>query len=103
MRILIAGFLLTVLSVAVGCSTDTAATPAAGETTRMSFTVENMMCEEACAASVRDILAGQPGVIEATVDFEAKTATCLIDDSTFDPAAAIAELDDKGFAASVQE
>jgi copper chaperone CopZ len=62
-----------------------------------------MMCEEACAARVRDILAGQTGVKEVTVDFDAKTATCLIDGSTFDPADAIAELDDKDFAASVQE
>ncbi|MBN1854256.1 MAG: heavy-metal-associated domain-containing protein [Pirellulales bacterium] len=65
-----------------------------------TFTVEGMACAHACAPKVQKILASQPGVSEACVDFDTKTATCVIDKETFDPATAISALADGGFTAT---
>jgi Cu+-exporting ATPase len=63
----------------------------------IEFSVPDMMCEEGCAAAVREILAGQPGANDVRVDFEARTATVAIEEGKFDSQLAIAELVDKGF------
>jgi copper chaperone CopZ len=63
----------------------------------VEFAVPDMMCEEGCAFTVKDILSKQPGASDVRVDFEAKTATVTIDDGTFDAELALAELVDKGF------
>ena len=39
-----------------------------------------MMCEEGCAATVKDILENQPGVQDVRVNFDAKTATVAVDE-----------------------
>jgi copper chaperone CopZ len=63
----------------------------------VEFSVPDMMCEEGCAAAVREILAEQPGVKDVLVDFDAKLATVAIDEGRFDSQSALAELVDKGF------
>lgn len=63
----------------------------------VAFSVPDMMCEEGCAAAVKEILAEQPGTKDVFVDFEAKTATVAIDGEEFDSKLAVAELVDKGF------
>lgn len=76
--------------------TTSAAFNAAGTPT-VEFNLPDMMCEDGCAWTVKDILSKQPGAKEVRVDFEAKTATVAIDEGTFDSQLAIAELVDKGF------
>ena len=66
----------------------------------VEFTVPDMMCEEGCAAAVKEILSEQPGAKDVRVDFEAKLATVAIEMDKFDSKLAIAELVDKGFANS---
>jgi copper chaperone CopZ len=63
----------------------------------VEFTVPDMMCEEGCAAAVKEILSKQRGAKDVRVDFEAKTATVAIEEGKFDSQLAIAELVDKGF------
>jgi copper chaperone CopZ len=63
----------------------------------IEFAVPDMMCEEGCAVTVKNILSEQPGTKDVRVDFVAKTATVAIDEETFSPQMAIAELVDKGF------
>ncbi|HEX2475978.1 MAG TPA: cation transporter [Lacipirellulaceae bacterium] len=63
----------------------------------VDFAVPDMMCEEGCASTVKDILSKQPGAKDVHVDFAAKIATVAIDEETFDPQLAVAELVDKGF------
>jgi copper chaperone CopZ len=63
----------------------------------VEFTLPDMMCEDGCAWTVKDILSKQPGAKDVRVDFEAKTATVAIDEGRFDSQLAIAELIDKGF------
>jgi copper chaperone CopZ len=63
----------------------------------VEFSVPDMMCEEGCAAAVREILAERPGVTDVRVDFAGRTATVAIEDGKFDSQLAIAELVDKGF------
>jgi copper chaperone CopZ len=62
-----------------------------------------MMCEASCAKTVEKVLAARPGVEEVVVDFERKQARCRIDPETFDAAAAIAELADQDFVATVEQ
>jgi copper chaperone CopZ len=68
---------------------------------QVTILVPDMMCEEGCAAKVREILSEQPGTKKVVVDFEAKTATVTIgnaeSDETFDAEAAVAALVDHGF------
>ena len=69
---------------------------AAGAPT-VEFNLPDMMCEDGCAWTVKDILSKQPGANEVRVDFEAKTATVAIEERKFDSQLALAELVDKGF------
>jgi mercuric ion binding protein len=77
-------------------STTSAAFNAAGAPT-VEFNLPDMMCEDGCAWTVKDILSNQPGATDVRVDFEAKTATVAIEEGKFDQQLAIAELVDKGF------
>jgi copper chaperone CopZ len=63
----------------------------------IEFAVPDMMCEDGCAWTVKDILSKQPGARDVRVDFEAKSATVAFDEGAFDAQLAIAELVDKGF------
>jgi copper chaperone CopZ len=69
---------------------------AAGAPT-VEFSLPDMMCEDGCAWTVKDILSKQPGARDVRVDFEARKATVAIDDAKFDSQSALAELIDKGF------
>jgi copper chaperone CopZ len=78
-----------------------AATPAAfnaaGAPT-VELSVPDMMCEESCAAKVREVLSQQPGVKEVVVDFPNRTATVAVDQAEFDVEKAVRLLsDDYGF------
>jgi copper chaperone CopZ len=78
-------------------ATTTVAFNAAGAPT-VEFSVPDMMCEESCAAKVREVLAEQPGVKEVVVDFPNRTATVAIDETAFDAEQAVRLLsDDYGF------
>jgi copper chaperone CopZ len=90
------------LLVAVGCST---ADPPAVESstavpdsaaslgmTTVTFQVPTMTCPVGCPPAVRDALAALPGVTNVEVDFSSRTATCSVDQSRFDPDAAIQAL-----------
>ncbi|MEM9352017.1 MAG: heavy metal-associated domain-containing protein [Planctomycetota bacterium] len=63
----------------------------------VEFAVSGMTCEAGCASKVHEILAGQPGVVDATVDFPAERATVAIEKDAFDPEAALAALADYQF------
>lgn len=63
----------------------------------VSFHVPDMMCEEGCAAKVREVLAETPGVKRVSIDFEARMARVDVDKAVFDSDAAIATLVDYGF------
>jgi copper chaperone CopZ len=63
----------------------------------VEFTVPDMMCEEGCAWTVKDILSKQPGAKDVRVEFEARTATVAFEEGKFNSELAIAELVDKGF------
>jgi copper chaperone CopZ len=63
----------------------------------VKISLPNMMCEDGCALTVRDILVRQPGAKDVKVDFEGKTALVAIDETKFDSDDAIAALVDKGF------
>jgi len=69
---------------------------AAGAPT-VAFSVPDMMCPEGCGTKVKEILLEQPGVKEVLVEFETKTATVAVDETTFDSDAAIAALVDHQF------
>ena len=69
----------------------------AGDPT-VEFNVPNMMCEDSCAAKVREILAEQKGVADVKVDFPTRKACIAVKDvEKFDAKAAIAALVDYGF------
>jgi copper chaperone CopZ len=61
-----------------------------------------MMCEESCAKTVREILAAQEGVRDVVVQFDQRQATCQVDPRKFKADAAIAELADQDFVATVR-
>jgi copper chaperone CopZ len=63
----------------------------------VAFSVPDMMCEHSCVPTVRETLAGQPGVTDVKVDLEAKTATVAVDKDEFDADKAIAALKDRMF------
>jgi copper chaperone CopZ len=63
----------------------------------VAFSVPDMMCAEGCGAKVKEILSEQPGVKDVLVEFDTKTATVAVDESTFDADAAIAALVDHQF------
>jgi copper chaperone CopZ len=63
----------------------------------VEISLPNMMCEDGCALTVRDILVRQPGAKDVKVDFEGKTALVAIDETKFSSDEAIAALVDKGF------
>ena len=61
--------------------------------------VEGMMCNH-CKMSVEKVLANVPGVTNAVVDLEAKTATVICDDAVTDEAL-FAAVEKKGFKATM--
>jgi copper chaperone CopZ len=69
----------------------------AGCSSQVTLAVPDMMCEDGCAAKVRDVLAKQPGVKQVNVDFPKRVATLSIDESSFSAEDAVAELVDHGF------
>ncbi|MBX3434972.1 MAG: heavy-metal-associated domain-containing protein [Pirellulales bacterium] len=88
---------IVVVAATVGCAEE--ATPefnAAGLPT-VEISVPGMMCEKSCVPTVRESLAGRPGVKEVRVDLATKTATVAIEAEQFDADAAVADLLDQGF------
>jgi copper chaperone CopZ len=69
----------------------------AGGAPTVEISVPDMMCPDSCAVAAREILSAQPGVKEVLVDFDAKKATVAVDTESFDSAAALAALADRGF------
>jgi copper chaperone CopZ len=63
----------------------------------VEFSVPDMFCMEGCGATVRDVLAKQPGAKDVLVDFDHKTAIVAVEPGKFDPDAAVAALVDKMF------
>jgi copper chaperone CopZ len=63
----------------------------------VQFEVPDMMCEEGCAATVKEVLKAQPGAVEVKVEFDKKLATVAVDEKEFDQDAAVAALLDKQF------
>lgn len=99
MRCWIIGVVVS-LTALVGCTQTDISTPVAFDATStpsVAFSLPDMMCEEGCAATVKEILSRQPGVKEVQVDFDAKKATVAIEEGRFDAQQAIAALVDKGF------
>lgn len=101
--------LLAMLSVTViGCSDSKVMTTDAGKTEAktvafntsnaptVQFEVPDMMCEEGCAATVKEVLKAQPGAVDVKVEFDKKLATVAVDEK-FDKDAAVAALLDKQF------
>ncbi len=64
---------------------------------QITLAVPDMMCEEGCAAKVREVLVKQPGVERVNVDFSKRIAKLAVDKSAFDADAAVAALVDHGF------
>lgn len=78
-------------------ATTTVVFNAAGAPT-VELSVPDMMCEESCAAKVREVLSEQPGVEDVVVDFPNRTATVAVDETVFDADGAVHLLaDDYGF------
>lgn len=69
---------------------------AAGAPT-VEFSVPDMMCPEGCGEKTKEILAERPGAKDVYVDFEAKTATVIVEEGRFDSEQALAALVDHGF------
>jgi copper chaperone CopZ len=90
---------------AIGCGPEGTeeAAEISRDLTRVSLHVEGMMCEDSCAKTVKEILASQPGVQNVVVNFENKEALCQVDPLAFDTKAAMAELADRGFSATVEK
>jgi len=63
----------------------------------VTFEVPDMTCKYSCVDAVKTALTSQPGVKEVKVDFEAKQATVVVDQATFDGEAAVAILVDYQF------
>jgi copper chaperone CopZ len=63
----------------------------------VEISVPDMMCPDSCAVAAREVLSAQPGVKEVLVDFDTKRATVAVDTESFDSAAALAALADRGF------
>jgi copper chaperone CopZ len=92
----------------IGCSESKVATTDAAKTEAktvafntsnaptVQFEVPDMMCEEGCAAAVKEVLKAQPGAMDVKVEFDKKLATVAVDEK-FDQAAAVAALLDKQF------
>lgn len=99
---------LTLLLALVGCgeskvtTTDAANSEAKTASFNMAnaptvqFEVPDMMCEEGCAATVKEVLKSQPGAVDVKVEFDKKLATVAVDEN-FDQDAAVAALLDKQF------
>lgn len=101
--------LLAMLSVTlIGCSDSKVMTTDADKTEAktvafntsnaptVQFEVPDMMCEEGCAATVKEVLKAQPGAVDVKVEFDKKLATVAVDEK-FDKDAAVAALLDKQF------
>jgi copper chaperone CopZ len=89
--------------VVAGCAEsggDVAMTPAAFKQANddtVEFSVPDMFCMEGCGATVKDVLAKQPGAKDVLVDFDHKTAIVAVEPGKFDSDAAVAALVDKMF------
>ncbi|MEX2316663.1 MAG: heavy-metal-associated domain-containing protein [Pirellulales bacterium] len=68
-----------------------------GCASEVTLSVPDMMCEEGCAAKVREVLSEQPGVKQVRVDFPNRTATLGVNKAKFDVEQAVAVLVDHGF------
>jgi copper chaperone CopZ len=100
--------LLSILIPLIGCSDKKVATTEAAKTEAktvafnatnaptVQFEVPDMMCEEGCAATVKEVLKAQPGAVDVKVEFDKKLATVAVDEK-FDKDAAVAALLDKQF------
>jgi copper chaperone CopZ len=91
----------------IGCGDSTVTTDAAtteantiafntSNAPTVQFEVPDMMCEEGCAATVKEVLKAQPGAMDVKVEFDKKLATVAVDEK-FDKDAAVAALLDKQF------
>jgi copper chaperone CopZ len=105
-----AGWILLVSALCLGCAESNTTSHAvtavafnADGAPTVEFDVPDMMCEESCAAKVRELLGEQAGVKEVVVDFPAKTAIVAIEEEKFNADAAIAVLVDHGFELSKQK
>jgi copper chaperone CopZ len=99
---------LTLLLALVGCGDSKVATTDAAKAEAktvafnatnaptVQFEVPDMMCEEGCAATVKEVLKAQPGAVDVKVEFDKKLATVAVDEK-FDKDAAVAALLDKQF------
>jgi len=105
------------MGLATGCQTESASTTGEAENgeaektnlvaTSVAFNIEraptaeihvpDMMCQFACPPAVKKVLTAQAGVKEVKIDYETKTATVAIDETTFDGEAAVAALVDYQF------
>ncbi|NOY30207.1 MAG: heavy-metal-associated domain-containing protein [Planctomycetes bacterium] len=95
---------------AIGCQGEQAPTPDTSATVSatpvtfntggaptVTFEVPDMMCQYSCVDAVKTALASQPGVREVRIDFEARQATVVVDQATFNGEAAVASLVDYQF------
>ena len=72
----------------------------AGNTQTIVLDVQNMTCE-VCPITVRKALAKVPGVTEAKVDFEKKTADVTFDPDKASPATLTKATSDAGYPSTV--
>ena len=73
----------------------------AGAPQTVTLDVKNMTCP-LCPITVRKALEKAPGVTEARIDFERKTATVTFDPDRIDPAALVKATTDAGYPADVR-
>jgi len=95
---------------AFGCQCEQAPTPDSSATVTatpvafntdgsptVTFEVPDMMCQYSCVDAVKTALVSQPGVKEVRIDFAAKQAIVVVDQSEFNGEAAVASLVDYQF------
>lgn len=80
-------------------SADTAASPNEGMVT---LAVDGMSCV-GCAGAVESALEEVPGVAEATVDYDHRTATIKVDDPAVDAGQLVAALEQAGYKARIEK
>jgi copper chaperone CopZ len=102
-------FFIIFVALLSGCSDSNVATTDAAKTEAktvafnaanaptVQFEVPDMMCEEGCAATVKEVLKAQLGAVDVKVEFDKKLATVAVDEKQFDKDAAVAALLDKQF------
>jgi len=63
----------------------------------VTFEVPDMMCQYSCVDAVKTALTSQPGVKEVRIDFAARQAIVVVDQTEFNGEAAVASLVDYQF------